>query len=144
CYKYRIESQHHGYVADKADPVGFYSEQPPATASRAWRLDYAWGDAEWMERRARANALDAPMSIYEVHLGSWRRKPNGEWLGYREAAHALADYVQSIGFTHVELMPITEHPFYGSWGYQTTGYFAPTARYGTPQDLMYLVDTLHQ
>ena len=144
CYKYRIESQHHGYVADKADPVGFYSEQPPATASRAWRLDYAWGDAEWMERRARANALDAPMSIYEVHLGSWRRKPNGEWLGYREAAHALADYVQSIGFTHVELMPITEHPFYGSWGYQTTGYFAPTSRYGTPQDFMYLIDTLHQ
>ncbi|MPZ42722.1 MAG: 1,4-alpha-glucan branching protein GlgB [Betaproteobacteria bacterium] len=144
AYKYRIESQRQGYVGEKADPLAFYAEQPPATASRAWNLDYKWEDADWMQRRARANALDAPMSTYELHLGSWRRKPNGDWLGYREAAHALADYVQRVGFTHVELLPITEHPFYGSWGYQTTGYFAPTARYGNPQDFMYLVDTLHQ
>ena len=143
-YKYRIDSQQQGHVGEKADPLAFYAEQPPATASRAWNLDYGWGDADWMQRRARANALDAPMSTYELHLGSWRRKPNGDWLGYREAAHALADYVQRTGFTHVELLPITEHPFYGSWGYQTTGYFAPSARYGNPQDFMYLVDTLHQ
>ena len=143
-YKYRIESQHQGHVGEKADPFAFHTEQPPATASRVCSLDYAWGDGDWMQQRAAANALAAPMSIYELHLGSWRRKPNGDWLGYREAAHALADYVQGTGFTHVELMPITEHPFYGSWGYQTTGYFAPTSRYGAPQDFMYLVDTLHQ
>jgi 1,4-alpha-glucan branching enzyme len=143
-YKYRIESQQQGHVGEKADPFAFCAEQPPATASRVWELDYAWSDGEWMQARARANALDAPMSIYELHLGSWRRKPNGDWIGYREAAHALADYVHKVGFTHVELLPITEHPFYGSWGYQTTGYFAPTARYGSPQDFMYLVDTLHQ
>jgi 1,4-alpha-glucan branching enzyme len=143
-YKYRIESQHQGHIGEKADPLAFFAEQPPATASRVWQLDYEWGDAAWMQQRARANALDAPMSIYELHLGSWRRKPNGDWLGYREAAHALADYVERIGFTHVELLPVTEHPFYGSWGYQTTGYFAPTARYGTPQDFMYLIDVLHQ
>ena len=96
-----------------------------------------------MRTRAARNGLDAPMSIYELHLGSWRRK-DGNFLNYRELAHALADYLNDLGFTHVELMPITEHPFYGSWGYQTTGYFAPTARYGTPQDLMYFVDHLHQ
>jgi 1,4-alpha-glucan branching enzyme len=144
AYKYRIESQQQGHVGEKADPFAFYAEQPPATASRIWNLDYPWDDGEWMQRRAAANALDAPMSIYELHLGSWRRKPNGDWLGYREAAHALADYMQGEGFTHVELLPITEHPFFGSWGYQTTGYYAPTARYGSPQDCMYLIDTLHQ
>ncbi len=144
AYKYRIESQQQNYVVEKADPFAFYAEKPPATASRACSLDYTWHDADWMQQRARANALDAPMSIYELHLGSWRRKPNGDWLGYRESAHALADYVERMGFTHVELLPVTEHPFYGSWGYQTTGYFAPSARYGCPQDFMYLVDTLHQ
>jgi 1,4-alpha-glucan branching enzyme len=143
-YKYRIESRERGHVGEKADPFAFYAEQPPATASRVWDLDYQWSDGEWMRARTTANALDAPMSIYELHLGSWRRKPNGDWLGYREAAQALADYLQSEGFTHVELLPITEHPFYGSWGYQTTGYYAPTARYGSPQDCMFLVDTLHQ
>jgi len=144
AYKYRIESAHAGYVSEKADPFAFASEIPPATASRVWALEYVWGDAHWMQHRGGANALRSPMSIYEVHLGSWRRGPDGSWLGYRDAAHALADYVQGLGYTHVELLPITEHPFYGSWGYQTTGYFAPTARYGNPQDLMYLVDTLHQ
>jgi 1,4-alpha-glucan branching enzyme len=128
---------------DKADPFAFSAELPPSTASRVWTLDYEWGDAAWMAARSGRNALDAPIAIYEAHAGSWRRK-DGRFLGYRELAHALADYVEKLGFTHVELMPITEHPFYGSWGYQTTGYFAPTARYGTPQDLMYLVDHLHQ
>jgi 1,4-alpha-glucan branching enzyme len=109
-------------------------------------MDYAWSDAEWMATRGARQAPDAPMSVYEVHAGSWRRPdaPERRYLGYRELAHALADYVVAAGFTHVELMPVTEHPFYGSWGYQTTGYFAPTSRYGTPQDFKFLVDTLHQ
>ncbi len=142
-YKFRIESNIGGHVGEKADPFALFSECPPATASRAWSLDYGWADAQWMATRAAKNALDAPMSIYEVHAGSWRRK-DGVFLGYRELAEQLADYVIEMGFTHVELMPITEHPFYGSWGYQTTGYFAPTARFGTPQDFMYFVDHLHQ
>jgi 1,4-alpha-glucan branching enzyme len=142
-YKYHLRSGGGAYEADKADPVGFFSETSPATASRAWSLDYTWHDGDWMRARGARNGLDAPMSIYEVHLGSWRRN-HGQMMGYRECAHALADYVCDLGFTHVELMPLTEHPFYGSWGYQTTGYFAPTARYGTPQDLMYFIDHLHQ
>lgn len=142
CYKFRITPAAGGDI-EKADPFALCTESPPATASRAWSLAYEWGDAEWMATRGRKNALDAPMAIYEVHAGSWKRK-DGRFLGYRELAHALADHIEMTGFTHVELMPITEHPFYGSWGYQTTGYFAPTARYGTPQDLMYLVDHLHQ
>jgi 1,4-alpha-glucan branching enzyme len=142
-YKYRVSSTQRGYVADKADPFAVWAEQPPATASRVWDLGYEWGDATWMATRAARNALDAPVAIYELHAGSWRRRDGG-FMGYRELAHALADHVLATGFTHVELMPITEHPFYGSWGYQTTGYFAPTARYGTPQDFMYLVDHLHQ
>ncbi len=143
-YKYRIHSREHDYVVDKADPYAVYAEHAPATASRAWRLDYDWGDGEWMAQRHERNALDRPFSIYEVHLGSWRKAPGGEFLGYREIAHQLAEYVTQLGFTHIELMPITEHPFYGSWGYQTTGYFAPTSRYGTPQDFMYFVDIMHR
>ncbi|TAM41255.1 MAG: 1,4-alpha-glucan branching protein GlgB, partial [Burkholderiaceae bacterium] len=143
AYKYRVVSSGGGFVTDKADPYAFHAELAPATGSRAWKLDYAWGDAHWMAGRAARNALDAPMSVYEVHLGSWRRK-DGHFSGYRELAHWLADYVIEMGFTHVELMPVTEHPFYGSWGYQTTGYFAPTSRYGTPQDFMYFIDHLHQ
>ena len=142
AYKYRITSHVGGYRVEKADPFATFCERPPATASRVWNLDYTWQDAAWMASRAARNGLDAPMSIYEMHVGSWRRK-DGNFLTYREVAHALADYLKETGFTHVELMPITEHPFYGSWGYQTTGYFAPTARYGTPQDLMYFVDHLH-
>ncbi len=142
AYKYRIRSQISEAVFDKADPLATYAELPPATASRVWSLDYGWNDADWMQTRAARNGLGAPMAIYELHPGSWRRK-NGRFLTYRELAHELAAYVRELGFTHVELMPITEHPFYGSWGYQTTGYFAPTARYGTPQDLMYFVDHLH-
>jgi 1,4-alpha-glucan branching enzyme len=142
CYKYRIVLTD-GSQFDKADPFARSTQLPPETASRAWEPDYVWSDGGWMAQRAKNNGLAAPMSIYEVHLGSWRRR-DGHWLTYREAAHALADYVDAMGFTHVELMPITEHPFYGSWGYQTTSYFAPTARYGAPEDLMYLVDVLHQ
>jgi 1,4-alpha-glucan branching enzyme len=142
AYKYRIVARD-GRILEKADPVAFFSECPPATASRAWQLDYEWRDGAWMSSRGARNGLDAPMAIYEAHLGSWRRK-DGKFLNYRELAHALGDYLSDLGFTHIELMPVTEHPFYGSWGYQTTGYFAPTARYGDPQDLMYFVDHLHQ
>jgi len=143
-YKYRIESRHRGHVVDKADPFAFHAEVPPATASRICRLDYTWGDAEWMATRRERNGLGAPVSIYEVHLGSWRRGEGDRLLGYRELAEPLADYAADLGFTHVEFLPLMEHPFYGSWGYQTTGYYAPTSRYGTPQDLMYLIDRLHQ
>ena len=143
AYKYRVLGSD-GRPVDKADPFALHGEAPPATASRLWHLDYGWNDAAWMRSRAARNALNAPMSIYELHLGSWRRGGKRELPRYRDVAEPLADYVSAQGFTHVELMPITEHPFYGSWGYQTTGYFAPTARYGAPQDFMYLVDVLHQ
>ena len=145
-YKYHIASRHHGYEVDKADPFGFLHEKPPLTASLVWDLEYQWSDQDWMQKRQGRNSLHAPISIYEVHLGSWMRVPEerNRPLTYRETAPRLADYVQRMKFTHVELLPVMEHPFYGSWGYQTTGYFAPTSRYGTPQDFMYLVDYLHQ
>ena len=145
-YKYHIVSHNQGHVGEKADPFGILHEQPPRTASVVWDLEYKWNDREWMETRARRDSLQAPISVYEVHLGSWMRVPEegDRALTYRETALRLADYVKRMNFTHVELMPIMEHPFYGSWGYQTTGYFAPTSRYGTPQDFMYLVDYLHQ
>jgi 1,4-alpha-glucan branching enzyme len=145
-YKFHIASHHHGHVADKADPIAFLNEKPPRTASVVCDLDYSWSDQEWMQKRGQKNSLHSPISIYEVHLGSWMRVPeeHNRPLTYREMASRLADYVQRMQFTHVELLPVMEHPFYGSWGYQTTGYFAPTARYGTPQDFMYLVDYLHQ
>jgi 1,4-alpha-glucan branching enzyme len=145
-YKFHIVSWVDGYTVDKADPLAFHAEMPPRTASIVWDLDgHEWGDADWMATRGPRNALDAPMAIYELHVGSWRHVA-GEHrsLNYRELAPVLADYVVEQGFTHVELLPLMEHPFYGSWGYQTTGYFAPTSRFGTPQDLMFLVDTLHQ
>ncbi len=141
-YKYRIRTAD-GQVLDKADPFAFAAEAPPATGSRVWDLNHAWKDGQWMETRASRNALDAPISIYEVHAGSWRRQ-NGAFYNFRDLAAPLADHVLELGFTHVELMPITEHPFYGSWGYQTTGYFAPTARYGSPQDFMAFVEYLHR
>jgi len=145
-YKYHIDSRVGGFKVDKADPFAFHAETPPRTGSVVWDLDYEWGDDEWMKSRRERNSLRAPMSIYEVHIGSWRRVPDegNRPLTYREMAPVLADYVESLGFTHVEFLPVTEHPFYGSWGYQCTGYFAPTSRYGTPQDFMYLIDTLHQ
>ncbi len=143
-YKYHIVSQQNGYSVDKADPFGFHHETPPRTASVVWDLDYSWADDTWMQQRAKNNSLHAPFTIYEVHLGSWMRGENNRPMSYREVAPKLAEYAQRMNFTHVELLPIMEHPFYGSWGYQTTGYFAPTSRYGTPQDFMFLVDCLHQ
>ena len=143
-YKYAIRTRSGDWL-EKADPFARHAELAPATASIAWQDDaFAWSDAAWMAERGARNALDAPMAIYEVHLGSWRRHADGSMLNYREAAAQLAAYASAMGFTHVELMPITEHPFYGSWGYQTTGYFAPTSRYGTPEDFKFLVDTLHR
>jgi 1,4-alpha-glucan branching enzyme len=145
-YKYHITSRFHGQTVDKADPFAFRQERPPKTASMVWDLDYAWGDQEWMQLRKRHNGPNTPIAIYEVHLGSWMRVPEegNRWMTYRELAPKLATYVKDMGFTHVELLPVTEHPFYGSWGYQTTGYFTPTSRYGTPQDLMFFIDCLHQ
>jgi 1,4-alpha-glucan branching enzyme len=144
-YKYHIRGPG-GYTIDKADPYGFQHQVPPLTASVIRGLDYEWNDAEWMAGRHRSNSATAPISTYEVHLGSWMRvRDEGRRsLGYRELADRLTDYVLSTGFTHVELMPVMEHPFFGSWGYQVTGYFAASSRYGTPQDLMFLVDSLHQ
>jgi 1,4-alpha-glucan branching enzyme len=142
-YKYFIRGAN-GHRVEKADPVGFRHETPPRTGSVIWDLDYEWGDRDWMARRREANALRAPISIYEVHLGSWMRPPDREFHNCREIAPLLVDHVTRSGFTHVELLPVMEHPFFGSWGYQTTGYFAPTSRYGSPQDFMYLVDQLHQ
>jgi len=145
-YKYRVHGPHGSQHFDKADPYAFYGEMPPRTGSVVWDLEYQWGDAEWMKERERHNALAAPISIYELHLGSWRRVPGdgNRSLSYREIAPRLVEHVRRLGFTHVELMPVMDHPFFGSWGYQVTGYFAPSARYGSPQDLMYLIDTLHQ
>jgi 1,4-alpha-glucan branching enzyme len=145
-YKYRVRSRYGNYLVDKADPFAFFGETPPRTGSVVWDLGYSWSDGGWMAERAGRNFLQAPVSIYEVHLGSWRRVPDegNRYLTYREVAPMLAEYVSRLGFTHVELMPVMEHPYYGSWGYQTSGYFAPTSRYGTPQDFMYLIDTLHQ
>jgi 1,4-alpha-glucan branching enzyme len=146
-YKYAIVGRDRTGWVDKADPYAFASELPPQTASRVWDLSgYQWRDAEWVVARGQRNALDVPMTIYEVHLGSWRRvaAEGNRWLTYRELAPQLAQYLSEMGYTHVEFLPVSEHPFDGSWGYQTTGYFAPTSRFGTPQDLMFLVDTLHQ
>ena len=145
-YKFHLHSRFQMYKVDKADVFGFFHEGPPRTASIVWDLNYSWSDQEWMGKRHSSHALNAPMSIYEMHLGSWRRKPEegSRYLTYREMAPELAEYVNTMGFSHVEFLPVMEHPFYGSWGYQTTGYFAPTSRYGTPQDFMYLVDYLHQ
>lgn len=145
-YKYYVLSHHRSYSVEKADPLAFYNETPPKTASIVWDLNYDWGDQAWIEKRHSHNALDAPISVYEVHLGSWRRvtEEGNRHLSYRELAPELADYLKRLGFTHVEFLPVMEHPFYGSWGYQSTGYFAPTSRYGTPEDFMYLVDYLHQ
>lgn len=145
-YKYHLQSRYHGYRVDKADPFSVFYEGPPRMASIIWDLDYNWGDAAWLQERGRRNSLTSPLAIYEVHLGSWRRVPEDHHrpLSYRELAPLLADHLRQLGFTHVEFLPVMEHPFYGSWGYQTTGYFAPTSRYGCPQDFMYLVDYLHQ
>src|SRR3989338_6377370 len=145
-YKYHIASKHQGYRIEKGDPFSFYWEVSPKTASIVWDLAYEWHDKEWMDNRYKQNSLTSPVSIYEVHLGSWRRivEENNRFLTYKESAHYLASYVKDMGFTHVEFLPVMEHPFYVSWGYHPLGYFAPTSRYGIPQDFMYLVDYLHQ
>lgn len=143
-YKYWVTPRGKKAGFWKTDPVGFHFETPPETASIIWPLDYEWSDDAWMRTRKRTQSHDQPISVYEMHLGSWRRHPDGNFLTYRELAGELADYCRKLGFTHVELLPVMEHPFFGSWGYQTTGYFAPTSRFGTPQDFKYLVDTLHQ
>ncbi|MEN8614644.1 1,4-alpha-glucan branching protein GlgB [Dehalogenimonas sp. THU2] len=143
-YKYHIVSRRDHYTVDKADPLAFAAETAPHTASLTSHIDYVWSDGEWMAGRWRKNHVGSPISVYEVHLGSWRRGNDGRYLTYREMAFLLADYVKEAGFSHVELLPVMEHPFFGSWGYQVTGYFAPTARYGKPQDLMFLIDHLHQ
>lgn len=141
-YKYYLTWP--GGEAERADPFALFCEQPPQTASIIWDLEYQWEDAVWMQSRGQVNALNSPWSIYEVHLGSWRRDAHGNFMNYRQIAHELADYVVDAGFTHVEIMPVAEHPFYGSWGYQSTAYFAPSCRYGCPQDFRYFVDYLHQ
>jgi 1,4-alpha-glucan branching enzyme len=146
-YKYHIRSQFHNIVHDKSDPFGFYAETPPKSASRVWSLEgYEWSDTEWMQKRSLHNAHDAPISVYEMHIGSWRRKveEDNRPLSYRELADELVAYLISMNYTHVEFMPLTEYPYDGSWGYQVVGYFAATARFGTPQDLMALIETLHQ
>jgi len=145
-YKYHVHSKVTGRGVDKADPFAAYSEAPPRQASIVWDLAYSWGDDGWMQNRKAVNSRSSPMAVYEVHLGSWMRVPEegNRWLSYRELAPRLADYVSRMGFTHVEFMPVMEHPLYESWGYQVTGYFAPTSRYGTPQDFMFLVDYMHQ
>lgn len=145
CYKFRLHTA--SGVLEKSDPFGFSAELPPRTASVVSNLDsYRWEDNAWMENRGCKNSLDAPISIYEVHLGSWQKDESREngWLSYRELAHRLVAYCQQLGYTHLELLPVSEHPYSGSWGYQTVGYYAATSRYGTPQDFMYFVDYCHQ
>ncbi len=146
AYKYHIASRFDDFHVDKSDPFGFRHQTEPETASLVWDLEYQWGDEKWMAKRGQRAALGSPISVYEVHLGSWMRVPEDEnrYLTYVELAPRLADYVVRMGFTHVEFLPVMRHPFYGSWGYQISGYYAPTGRLGTPQELMYLIDYLHQ
>jgi 1,4-alpha-glucan branching enzyme len=147
-YKYRIIAQN-GDSFDKADPYGFAMEQRPKTGSVVADLErYRWGDQEWVSQRQQRQAFDRPISIYEVHLGSWRKVPDEKWgwryLTYRELAEELLPYVVELGYTHIELLPVAEHPLDASWGYQVLGFYAPTSRFGTPQDLMYFIDQCHQ
>ena len=144
AYKYAVQARS-GETVLKADPFARHAETGPATASKVWSIEgYRWGDGAWLKRRAGWDVLKSPMSVYELHLGSWKVAEGAVYPSYRQLAEELCAYIKDMGFTHVELMPLTEYPYEGSWGYQATGYFAPTSRYGTPQDFMYLVDTLHQ
>ena len=144
-YKYAVKSRFRGYSQMKSDPYGFATELPPKSASIVVDLDsYTWNDQAWMEQRATSKILERPMSVYEVHAGSWVRGENNRYLSYGELADKLVPYVKKMGFTHIELMPIAEHPYAPSWGYQVTGYFAPTSRFGSPEDFMYFVDKCHQ
>lgn len=146
AYKYFIVSKHNNYSVEKADPAANYNEPPPKTASIVWEHNYPWNDEKWMKKRINRNSLDSPFSVYEIHLESWRRKPEeqGRSLHYPELAEELVAYVKEMGYTHIELMPVTEYPFSGSWGYQVTGFFSPTSRFGNPDEFMYFVDYLHQ
>ena len=145
-YKYSIVSKEGSRLPDKGDPFAFKCEISPSTASHVWDLEYTWNDDSWMQKRKKHDPLHSPVSVYEVHLGSWKRSPEGKdrFLTYRELADDLVKHVKDMGFTHVEFLPVMEHPFYGSWGYQVIGFYAPTSRLGSPQDLMYLIDRLHQ
>jgi len=145
-YKFFIVSHHDNYQVEKQDPFAVFNEVAPKTASIIWDLDYSWNDSSWMKERYKHNSLESPMSVYEMHLGSWKRvvEEGNRPMSYRELAQHLPAYIKDLGFTHVQFLPVMEHPFYGSWGYQTLGYFSPTSRYGSPQDLMHLIDTLHQ
>ena len=143
-YRYEIKSLNLGYMAEKIDPYGFQFEMRPNTASIVADINsYEWHDESWMMARAETNHLEAPISIYEMHAGSWKRKPDGTWYNYRELAHELVPYVKKLNYTHIEMMPLAEHPLDASWGYQVTGYYAPTSRFGSPEDLMYFVDYCH-
>ena len=144
-YKYSIETKG-GTILEKSDLFAFSWETPPNTATKVQSLDYSWADEKWMKKRKKNNSLESPASVYEIHLGSWRRKGDSgqEFLSYKDLIHELVPYVKEMGYTHVEFLPVMEHPFYGSWGYQSLGYFAPTSRYGSPQDFMALVDAFHQ
>jgi 1,4-alpha-glucan branching enzyme len=144
-YKYEVKTYYHNYTAAKSDPLGFYHELRPQNASVVWNIDkHQWQDQEWMTNRASFNSIHNPMNVYEVHLGSWRRSPDNEWLSYDDLAQTLIPYVKQMGYTHIELLPVAEHPYDGSWGYQVTGYFAPTSRHGTPEQFMAFVDACHQ
>ncbi|MBV9745204.1 MAG: 1,4-alpha-glucan branching protein GlgB [Acidobacteriia bacterium] len=144
-YKYNVRSRFVGYQQLKTDPYGFYAEVPPKSASVVWDIrKYQWNDGEWMQARGQRDWLHEPVSIYEVHLESWLRGPQGQPLTYRELATKLVGYVKQLGYTHIELLPVMEHPFSGSWGYQVIGYYAPTSRFGTPDDFKYFVDCCHQ
>ena len=143
-YKYYIHAQD-GRHLEKGDPYALFWEIPPNTASIVWDLPYTWNDEDWMKKRKEKASKEQPFSVYEVHIGSWKKRGGGsESLSYRELAEELVPYVQEMGFTHIEFMPVMEHPYFPSWGYQCTGYFAPTSRFGTPEDFMFLVDAFHQ
>lgn len=143
-YKYKIYSNNNGQILEKGDPFAMHWEVPPETASIVWEIDYKWKDSKWLKKRKESNKLNQPFSVYEAHIGSWKRKENGESLSYKELSKELVGYVKEMGYTHIELLPVTEHPFFGSWGYQCTGYFAPSSRYGTPEDFMGMIDAFHK
>jgi len=143
-YKYKIHSNNFGQILEKGDPFAIHWEVPPKTASIVWELNYKWKDSKWLKARKEKNALNQPYSVYEVHLGSWKRKENGDSLSYQELAKDLVNYTKEMGYTHIELLPVMEYPFFGSWGYQCTGYFAPSSRYGTPEDFMAMIDAFHK
>lgn len=143
-YKYKIHSNNNGQILEKGDPFAMHWEVPPKTASIVWEIDYKWKDSKWLKNRNQHNDLNKPYSVYEVHLGSWKRNEDGTSLSYRQLAKDLVKYTKEMGYTHIEFLPVMEHPFFGSWGYQCTGYFAPSSRYGTPEDFFHMIDAFHK